>query len=53
MTEFLILVRAMREAQENYKTTGLTEYQVSARALEKQVDSYLASQGYPVESLPF
>jgi hypothetical protein len=53
MTEFLVLVRAMREAQENFQITGLTEHQVRAKVLEKKVDRYLAKSGYPVESLPF
>jgi hypothetical protein len=53
MVEFLALVRALREAQENYRVTGLEEHRIAARILEQIVDEYLAKSGYPVESLPF
>jgi hypothetical protein len=53
MHEFLALVRALREAQENYRVTGLAEHGIAARILEQIVDEYLAKSGYPVQSLPF
>jgi hypothetical protein len=53
MVEFLALVRALREAQENYRVTGLEEHRIAARILEQIVDEYLAKSGYPVESSPF
>lgn len=40
-TEFLTLVRAMREAQKNYFATRNTTYLKQSKELEKQVDDIL------------